>query len=676
MSDVVDRRTLLAGAAGAALAGALGGPLVEALTQSATAATGTIADVKHVVILMQENRSFDHYFGSLNGVRGFADRSTILLPGGNSVFNQPNGAGRQYPFALAASNGELYAQCQGDIDHGWSSQHAAWNHGKMDSWMSAKGKIGALGYLTRADLPLHYALADNYTICDAYHCSGLTATGPNRTYLWSGSIHAGGGQGGPAYDGGDESGLSWQTYAETLQNAGVSWRVYQNASDNFGDNALAYFTQFANASHTSPLWVNGMSSVPATSGVTPTDILSAIQADVTNNTLPQVSWVVTDQITSEHPIGPPVNGERFISGLLQALAANPAVLNSTVLLINYDENDGFFDHVPPPVPSGGQADEFMNGTPVGLGFRVPMMVISPWSRGGWVDSQVFDHTSVIQFLEKWTAAIGTPATCPNISAWRRSVSGDLTSAFDFTSPVTGLPTLPTPGAAVSGATCNPLPNPSPTTNAQPTQESGTRKARPLPYQLNADVSSWYYSGSTIQLNIAMTNSGASGTNAAHFAVYANAFRSGGPWQYTVPAGTTTTDFFNVGAGYGNGPYDFTVVGPNRFLRRLTGNATSASKNVEVATRIATAPSTGKLAIWLDMANNSNQSVTVTVAAGNYRSDGPWTYTIPAGTTTSDYWNAVAYTDGWYDLTATVDVDSTWSRRFVGHIETGLPSVTG
>jgi phospholipase C len=667
----MSRRTFLAGTGAAAL--------TTMAPHTANAATGTITDVRHIVVLMQENRSFDHYFGTLKGVRGFADRSTILLNGGYSVFNQPNGSGRQYPFALrgTASNAETVAQCQGDIAHSWSDQHAAWNKGKLDSWMPAKNKIGCLGYLDRGDLPFHYALADAYTICDAYHCSGLTATGPNRTFLFSGMIDAAAKFGNPAYDGGDESGLTWQTYAEALQNAGISWRVWQNAKNNYGDNALAYFKQFANAQAGSPLYDRGMSSVPATTGRTPDDILAAIKAAVVGGTLPQVSWVVTDQITSEHPIGPPVNGERFVSGLLQALAADPDTFNSTVVFLNYDENDGFLDHVPPPSPIAGTADEYVNGNPVGLGFRVPMIVMSPWTRGGWVNSEVADHTSVIRFIETWSAAVGKPAKCRYISAWRRSVCGDLTSAFDFAHPVYGLPSLPTPGPAISAATCALLPNASPRTNALPAQEAGAKPARALPYQTDASITSWTYGANgQVQLNITMSNARPLATKAAHFAIYANSFRTGGPWQYTVVPDAPTTDFFNCGTSYGDGNYDLTVVGPNRFLRRVRGNANSGSKNVETRSRIAVTESTGKLALWLDLVNGSAASTTFTVTSTNYRSDGPWTYTVAAGQTVSDYFNAVAYFDGWYDFTVTVAADSTWSRRFTGHIETGAASVTG
>jgi phospholipase C len=276
-------------------------------------ATGTISDVKHVVILMQENRSFDHYFGRLKGVRGFDDRSGITLSGGYPVFNQPNGGGRQYPWKLSATpaaggqDGETLAQCNGDLPHSWSSQHSAWNKGRLDNWVSGVGNVRSLGYLDRADIPFHYALADNYTICDAYFCSTLSATGPNRTYLWSGKVDS------SSYDGGDESGLTWQTYAESLQNAGVTWKVYQNAQDNYGDNACAYFKNFTNSKAGSPLYDRGMSSVPAATGSTPDDIAAAIKADVLAGTLPQVSWVVPNQAFSEHPYAPPGDGAHFVS---------------------------------------------------------------------------------------------------------------------------------------------------------------------------------------------------------------------------------------------------------------------------------------------------------------------------------------------------------------------------
>ncbi|MEU9497568.1 phosphocholine-specific phospholipase C [Streptomyces sp. NPDC048196] len=640
------------------------------------AATGTIKDVEHVVILMQENRSFDHYFGRLKGVRGFDDRSGITLSGGHSVFDQPNGLGRQYPWKLSSTppaggkDSETLAQCNGDLPHSWSSQHSAWNKGRLDNWVWGVGNVRSLGYLDRSDIPLHYALADNYTICDAYFCSTLSATGPNRTYLWSGKVDS------SSHDGGDESGLTWQTYAEALQAAGVTWKVYQNAADNYGDNGCAYFTHFANAKPGDPLYDRGMSSVPKVAGSTPDDIAAALKADVLAGTLPQVSWIVPNQAFSEHPYAPPGDGAHFVNLVYQALAADADVFNSTVLFLNYDENDGYFDHVPPPIPPAGTDGEYLNGLPYGFGFRVPMIVISPWTRGGWVSSEVFEHTSVIRFLETWTTALGKPANCPNISAWRRKVSGDLTGAFNFAKPVYGPVSLPTT-SVIGISTCAPLPNPAPTNNALPAQEPGTRPARALPYQPNGYLDRLEFGPSgKILAWCTMTNQGGPAARAAHFSIHPHAYRDTTPWQYTVDAGGTASDYFNIGLGYGDGKYDLTMVGPNRFLRRFQGDATKAGKSAEVSTRYAVEPGTGKLALYFKMTNTGSSPITFTIASNRYRGDGPWTHTVAAGASTEDYFNAVAYQNGWYDFTVTVNVDTAWSRRFTGHLETGTASVSG
>ncbi|KIE24339.1 phospholipase [Streptomyces sp. MUSC 125] len=645
-------------------------------TAAPAPATGTIKDVKHVVILMQENRSFDHYFGRLRGVRGFDDRSGITLAGEHSVFDQPNGLGRQYPWKLSATpsaggkDGETLAQCNGDLPHSWSSQHSAWNKGRLDSWVSAVGNVRTLGYLDRSDIPFHYALADNYTVCDGYFSSTLSATGPNRTYLWSGKVDS------SSYDGGDESGLTWQNYAEALQAAGVTWKVYQNAADNYGDNGCAYFKRFANARAGDPLYDRGMSSVPAVTGSTPDDIAAAIRADVVGGTLPQVSWVVPNQAFSEHPYAPPGDGAHFVNLVYQALSADRDVFDSTVLFLNYDENDGYFDHVSPPAPPAGTPGEFLNGVPYGFGFRVPMIVISPWTRGGWVSSEVFEHTSVLRFLETWTAALGKPATCSTISDWRRRVSGDLTGVFDFANPVHGPVSLP--ATRVIGInTCAPLPNPVPTDNTLPAQETGTRPARALPYQPGGYLDRLEFGASgRILAWLTMTNQGAPASRAAHFSIHPNAYRDTSPWQYTVDPGSTASDYFNIGSGYGDGRYDLTMVGPNRFLRRFQGDATKAGRTAEVSTRYAVEPGTGKLAIYFSMRNSGSTPVKFTITSHRYRSDGPWTYTVAPGTSTEDFFNAVAYTHGWYDFTVTVDSDASWSRRFTGHLETGTASVSG
>jgi phospholipase C len=693
---------------------------------------GDIRDIKHVVILMQENRSFDHYFGSLQGVRGFGDRSTITLPGGASVFQQPTTAPgtpattTQYPWRLSDAPASAYpaghqpsspqvgAQGYGGTSHSWDDQHGAWFGGLMNGWVFAKGGLTTLGYLNRSDIPFHYTLADTYTIGDAYHCSVLSATGPNRTYLWGGTIDAQQKYSSfVAFNGGDELGknLLWQSYAETLQKAGVTWRVYQG-SDNFGDNGLEYFKNFAQydpdqggtAAPGNVLYDNGVAIVPEpVTGLTANadNLANAIKADVVAGTLPKVSWVVTNQAFSEHPDGAPNDGAYFVNGVLEALNADPDVFNSTLVIINYDENDGQFDHVPPPVPAPGTQDEFYfeasgalasfgatQPMPVGLGFRVPLILISPWTRGGWVTSEVSDHTSVIQFLEKWTEASGKNAVSPNISAWRRSVCGDLTGAFDFTSPVYGLPKLPKTGVIgdpVGGAYKPPV-----TTNAMPVQESGSKRARALPYQPNANLDGFTFgSNAAIQADLSFSNNGPHVHKASHFAVYNNAapdqsladYPAKFPGQYTVnPSSTiwnkTVPGSVEIGAGRGDGKYDLTIVGPNRFLRHFTGDVSAAGKTAQVEASYYQGRFSSKPKLVLVLTNTSTNAVSFTVAPNNYSKDRAKTYHVPARGRATHAVDPVGSSDGWYDLSVTISGDSSWSRRYTGHLEDGKNSITG
>jgi phospholipase C len=693
---------------------------------------GDIRDIKHVVILMQENRSFDHYFGSMRGVRGFGDRSTITLPGGLPVFQQPTTppgtpvTTTQFPWHLSGAPASAYpaghqppssevgAQGYGGTTHSWDDQHGAWFGGLMNGWVFSKGGLTTLGYLDRSDIPFHYALADAYTIGDAYHCSVLSATGPNRTYLWSGTIDAQQKFSSfVAFNGGDELGknLLWESYAETLQKAGVSWHVYQGADD-FGDTGTEYFKTFAQfdpAQGGTPapgnvFYDNGVANVPEPlTGLTANadNLANAIRADVVAGTLPQVSWVVTNQAFSEHPDGAPNDGAYYVNGILEALNADPDVFNSTLVIIDYDENDGQFDHVPPPVPAPNTTDEFFleasgplasagltKPMPVGLGFRVPLILISPWTRGGWVTSEVSDHTSVIQFVEKWTAALGVPAICPNISAWRRSVCGDLTDAFDFNSPVFGLPPLPT--TTVIGDPAGGAYKPPVTTNAMPMQESGTKRARPLPYQPNANLDGFSFgSNGAIEAKLSLSNNGPHVSKASHFSVYNNAapdqsladYPARFPGQVTVDPSRTTRNTtvpasVEIGAGSGDGKYDLTVVGPNRFLRHFTGDVEAAGKTAQVEASYGQSGFGSRPKLELDLTNSGTKDVTFTVVSNNYSKDRPKTYRVSARNRATHQVDPLAASNGWYDLSVTVNGDSSWSRRYVGHLENGTTSVTG
>ncbi|HET9015407.1 MAG TPA: phospholipase C, phosphocholine-specific [Thermomicrobiaceae bacterium] len=489
MSSQISRRRLLGSSAAVAAAMVAASTLPPALravlADDAPNPPDSLKAVDHVVFLIQENRSFDHYFGTMNGVRGFGDPTAITLSTGKPVWYQPdalNPDGYELPFHLDTTTTSAAAVV--DLSHTWLAQHSSWNGGKMDNWLpahrladgNARGPM-TMGYYTRADIPFHYALADAFTICDHYHCSVLGPTNPNRLYAFTGTIDPDGKNGGPVVDNSETPPYTWTTYPERLQQAGISWRVYQSA-DNYDDNPLAWFKQYQQAPTSSPLYQNGTRAVP--------DLLTAFRDDVQAGRLPQVSWLVPPAAVSEHPSYLPASGAYFTYQVLEALAAKPDVWNTTVVFFTYDENDGFFDHVPPPTAPAGTPGEYVGVSPlpaaahgiagpIGLGFRVPMIVISPWSRGGYANSEAFDHTSMLRFVE---TRFGVEET--NISAWRRSTVGDLTSTLRLKgqgAPGRTFPTLPNPADSLQRQYIGSQDYPAPTVPANqtlPTQEAGSR----------------------------------------------------------------------------------------------------------------------------------------------------------------------------------------------------------
>jgi phospholipase C len=468
----VSRRSLLTSAT--ALTGAAVGATVLPLSlrkavQASLAAdrsASSLNDIEHIVILMQENRSFDHYYGTMPGVRGFADPAAITLPDGNPVFYQPDPSHAQgYLLPFHYDTFATSAQATPGTDHSWPTQHQAWDNGKMDQWVAAKGPY-TMGYMKQRDIPFHWALAEAFTLCDNYHCSVFGPTNPNRLYMWTGMIDPNGTGGGPIIDNTPAFNniiLSWTTYPERLEAAGISWKVYQE-EDNYDDNALAWFTQFGNASTSSPLWQRGMYKGQA----------GAFEEDARRGRLPQVSWLVAPTAQTEHPDYFPAAGAEYIAQKLDAIASNPDLWFKTAFILCYDENDGMFDHVPPPVAPAGTAAEFVTDsstglTNIGLGFRTPTTIVSPWTAGGFVCSEIFDHTSLIRFIE---ARFGVSE--PNISAWRRQTCGDLTSAFRFGSRPSGYSAGGELGLAVTEsrllraqAQVNDLPFPVPPTVNEP-----------------------------------------------------------------------------------------------------------------------------------------------------------------------------------------------------------------
>ena len=463
--SALTRRGFLQGAAALSAMAALPAQALEAPRAA------KLADIDHIVILMKENRSFDHYFGTLNGVRGFDDKRALMLAGGRSVFHQPDGEnpdGFVLPFHLDTRHSN--AQRLHDLNHSWGPQHGCFNHGAMDYWLPMHRKVdGAagpltMGYLARDDLPYYYALADAFTVCDGYHASMFGPTHPNRYFLMSGSIDAEGKSGRPAIDNSGRH-YTWQTYPERLEDAGISWRIYHDWDD-FGCNVVKNFGAYQNAGKTSSLRDNALRARP----------FYELLHDLATGNLPQVTWIVPPSDASEHPDFLPAAGEDHTRRVLDALWSNPKAWAHTVVILNYDENDGQFDHVVPPTPPPGTPGEFINGLPVGLGYRVPCVVISPWSRGGYVVSDTFDHTSTLRLIER---RFGVEV--PNLSAWRRQTCGDLTAALGLgEAPRLDVPALPDTAAALARVERDvmTLPAPAvPTVQSMPTQEAMPRKRR-------------------------------------------------------------------------------------------------------------------------------------------------------------------------------------------------------
>jgi len=472
------RRRLLGSAASLAAAGFASSLLPPNVRRvlAAPPERGGLQDIKHVVLLMQENRSFDHYFGTMVGVRGFDDPNALKLPNGKSVFHQPDAEhpdGYLLPFHLDTQS--TSAQKLPSTSHAWTVQHESWNEGKMDRWMPAHRKADGvkgpyvMGYHKRADIPFQFALAEAFTICDEYYCSVLGPTWPNRMYWMTGTIDPEGEHGGPVINNDvTPSGCAWTTYAERLEKAGISWKVYQE-EDNYGCNMLENFKVFRDASVGSSLYTRGM--MRGREG--------QFEYDARNDKLPAVSWIIPTGRQSEHPDYMPASGAAFVASKIDAIASNPAVWAKTAFILDYDENDGIFDHVVPPVPPPGTAREFVLGQPIGGGFRVPCIIVSPYTAGGWVCSEAFDHTSTLRFLEKFTGVREE-----NISDWRRRTFGDLTSAFRFDDTKANPAILPETGDHLSrayyAATHFPKPPIPGTGQSMPAQEKGTRKRVPLP----------------------------------------------------------------------------------------------------------------------------------------------------------------------------------------------------
>jgi phospholipase C len=789
----------------------------------------TFLDAEHVVILMQENRSFDHMLGTLRGVRGFNDPRALRLPNGNSVFVQTDGSGASYaPWRLDIKDTRI--TWMGSIPHSRNSQVDAWNQGGHDGWIEAKRSGNheyrsvpmTMGHYTREDLPFYYALADAFTVCDQNYCAVMTSTTPNRSTFWTGTVRDRQAKDSKVYMRNGEYErlqMPWKTFPERLQEAGINWKFYQNEVTysgltdehdawlgNFGCNVLEFFaaynieaypgfplaiqaqisretaqiaklqdqaakerdpqaashilaqieeakkrvatlqlqdsgsgsgrysqlTEAQRALHHAAFVTNAASpdsheldelsftsdGKPEKMVVPKGDIFYQFRKDVSEGKLPAISWLSSPEKFSDHPTSP-WYGAWYVSEAMDILTKNPEVWKKTIFILTYDENDGYFDHAPsfvaadPKRPETGGAsagidtgieytyaeDELAQGVaqtearsgPIGMGYRVPTIIASPWTRGGWVNSQLFDHTSTLMFLENFIEKkYGKTVKEENISAWRRAVAGDLTSAFrpydrkeselnflDRNKFVTGIEQarykeIPSNFRKLAANEIDDINRDLHHSSFTSYQEPGTRPACALPYELYAE-GGLTQDGTQFELRLTAGN-GVHGNKAAGapFNVYLRNLNEAGDGRfqaatYAVKAGDTLQQQFPLSLFAGS-KYLIEVHAPNGFYRSFTG--ASDFRHVQIHTEYEKrgASLTGNLVIHLH--NTSSEELAITVADNSYKT-GTKRRMLDPDRASSLVLN-LKQSHGWYDFTVKVD-GSGAEARFAGRVETGRPS---
>ena len=833
--DFIKKAALLTGSAG--LAAGLPSSIARAMSINAPEGS-TYLDAEHVVLLMQENRSFDHVFGTLRGVRGYNDPRAIQLADKNPVWLQTNAEGQTYaPFHLDIKNTK--ATWMHSLPHSWSNQVNARNDGRFDKWLDEKhsGEKAyrnmplTLGYHNRNDVPFYYALADAFTVCDQNFCSSLTGTNPNRLYFWTGTIRDHKDENSRALvwnEDMDYGTLNWTTFPERLEDLGLDWRCYQNevAIDtglegeedswlsNFQDNDLEFFSQYniqlhprhvaqinkrlaalnteiaglkkqaetdsgmllkkkieqrqkaqkslqaqvdainsrkfddltprEQSLHKRAFTVNygdpefgkltdltyddngTQRSMKAPKG----DVLYQFREDVKNGKLPTVSWLTAPENFSDHPSAP-WYGAWYVSEVLDILTQNPEVWKKTIFILTYDENDGYFDHVPPFTPphshksgmgkvSAGidtrpdyvtlEQEQAREGFPtkydrecsIGLGYRVPMVIASPWSKGGWVNSEVFDHTSTLQFLEKFLShKTGKKIFEPNISDWRRTICGDLTSAFrPYEARKTALPEFLTRNNFLEGihkAKFKDVPANFKLLTAQdiehvkqnphnspilPQQEKGIKPANALPYQLYADGKlNAAKTAFEIDMNVA-TEVWGSKTAGTPFIVYApdnyrslkgEGYEQLRNWTYAVKPGDTLSDAWPVNE-FENGNYHLRLYGPNGFYREFKGNYADPEIETRLEyqrNRLNKKVLTGNVVLYVKNLSKGQQVITLTDNA--YKTGVQKKTVLPKSQ--SAIIIDLTKSMGWYDFTLKLSGANGFEKRFAGRVETGKAGYT-
>jgi phospholipase C len=532
-----------------------------------------------------------------------------------------------------------------------------------------------MGYFTRNDLPFNYALADAFTICDGYHQSILGPTSPNRMYFWTGTS-SGWTSNPPDYT---VEFTNVTTYPELLLKAGISWQVYTNhevgdGSGNngwvgdYGDNPLWFYQQYQTSEKATTTAGKQLAVQGAVQPWQPNagtalgpnhvnHVLAQFIGDCSAGSIPQVSWIVAPYEYSEHPAASPSYGAHYVRTVLEALMGNQALWESTALFITYDEHDGYFDHVLPASPETSVTSEFISGQPIGPGPRVPMIICSPWTRGGYVDSNSYDHTSMLRFLETWTGV-----AAPNITAWRRSVTGDLTAAFDFASPDFSVPSLPDTVPLITQSDAEKL-FPAVTAPAEgkqvmPAQETGTRPHRASQLMPHADVT---VNRTAYTVTATMTNTGSVGVS---MLVFPDKYLTAAATPFTVVNGTSKTYTWTAAKKNKYG-YAFSVYGPDGFVRSFAGDIVAASTTTGQIPRVAATPVTGSApSLQLTLASDGSKAVAYTLTVNDYAGT---TQTISVGAKGSTTVNWPVDASGYYDVIITANTSDDFTRRYAGRI---------
>ncbi|KEO71981.1 phosphocholine-specific phospholipase C [Anditalea andensis] len=789
-------------------------------------------DAEHVVFLMQENRSFDHAFGSLQGVRGFNDPRAIKLANGVPVWLQQDDQLNTYkPFHLDIHNTK--ATWMNDIPHSWENQVDARNNGKYDQWIESKRPGSSefshipltMGFYNRQDIPFYYALADAFTICDQHFCSALTGTTTNRMYFWTGKSRD------------PKTGYSvvrnseatynrevdWKTYPERLEENGVSWKVYQNEISldsglsgedesllaNFTDNNLEWFKQFnvrfskshysflqkaekellleigglekkhnkeptnatgkslaeqkekllfiqdallkyspANFEKLSEFEQNIHAKAFTINDVDPDyhttewmdyekagknfktkipkgDILHEFRKAVKEDNLPTVSWLVPPQKFSDHPSAP-WYGAWYVSEVMNILTENPEIWKKTIFILNYDENDGYFDHIPPfvaPHPTDNSTGKVTSGiqtheefvtmeeelskpgmveknareSPIGLGYRVPLIIASPWTRGGWVNSEVCDLTSSLMFLEKFLKhKTGKDIIETNISSWRRSICGNLTSAFrptnekhvSFPEQVaqkeliknlhqSKFKNLPDNFGPLKKTEIEAAIQKGKTAQILPRQEAGIRNSNALPYDFNLNGNLSKEQQALVITFQNSTKTFGEKTSGVPFQIYSSSkYREKDTWlpmkvwSFAVEAGKTL-DYHWPLSNFENGYYQLDAYGPNGYYRGYKGNVDEA--NVELSTSYDVAkPKKPKL--LLHIRNLEVHKILKIILEDQAYGKAKTEYSVEPGSELTIGLNT-SKSYGWYDYVLLIEGSPIFERKMAGRIETGLDSKT-